>query len=285
MSTSSFNTWSSNKPDEDKWGLPGSNQGQGPVAPTTEDLTDPMDKNKGGKAGNNKNNNDNAGSDNGNDTGSQGNRMAGSDGFRNQLERNLGTKEYERIGEEGLQDADNKGRYSAAEVKSEYRNSGKTIDEMTEYFQGQADDGTKFNKRAKAFLKAKGVQLNNGGGNGGGGDDGTGGDGGTGGGTGGGGGGGTGGGSAGNGYGKNGQTHAQNAIDAAAKNNPVDKAALSQKIHDRPLYMQAQSDLMTSQIFGDIWSSNFKFSDWNTERYKPSDNTYGSNSNNDDDDD
>ena len=43
---------------------------------------------------------------------------------------------------------------------------------MTEYYQGLADDGTKFNARARAFLQDKGVQLKGNGGGGGGSDEG-----------------------------------------------------------------------------------------------------------------
>ena len=40
------------------------------------------------------------------------------EGFRNNLERRLGSEEYGRIGAEGLDAADDAGRYNAAEVKS-----------------------------------------------------------------------------------------------------------------------------------------------------------------------
>ena len=91
------------------------------------------------------------------------------EGYRNSLERNIGTEEYDRIGAEGADALDDQGRYQAREVISEYRNSDKTVDEMTEYYQGLADDGTKFNSRAREFLKNKGVTF--GGEGGGGGDD------------------------------------------------------------------------------------------------------------------
>ena len=91
------------------------------------------------------------------------------EGFKNSLERNIGKEEYSRLGAEGLQGGDNRGQYQAREVISEYRNGGKSIDEMTDYFQGLANDGTKFNKRAVDFLTKKGVTF--GGGDGGGGED------------------------------------------------------------------------------------------------------------------
>ena len=43
-------------------------------------------------------------------------RKAGSDGFRNELEKRLGTEEYNRISPEGQQDPTKGGRYSAKEV-------------------------------------------------------------------------------------------------------------------------------------------------------------------------
>ena len=88
------------------------------------------------------------------------------DGYRNSLQRRLGKDEYGRIGAEGLDAADDRGRYNAAEVKSEFRNSDKTVEEMTDYYQGLADEGTKFNQRARDFLSAKGVTFGGGGGGG-----------------------------------------------------------------------------------------------------------------------
>ena len=80
-------------------------------------------------------------------------RMAG-DAFKNETQRRLGKKEYNRLSETGLQDPTNKGRYSAAEVKAEMRSgrNGKSTEEMADYYQGLADGGTKFNKKAMNFL-------------------------------------------------------------------------------------------------------------------------------------
>ena len=90
------------------------------------------------------------------------------DGFRNSLERSLGTEEYERIGVRGHDDPDNKGRYSAREVISEVRNrDGKTVEEMYDYFQGLKDDGVKFNKRAEKYLDRISQHGNSGSGDGG----------------------------------------------------------------------------------------------------------------------
>ena len=90
-------------------------------------------------------------------------------GFRNENERRLGTEEYDRLSGEGLQDADNGGRYSAKEVIAEMRGgrNGRTTEEMATYFQGLADDGTKFNARAQKFLSDRhGVTFGAGGGGG-----------------------------------------------------------------------------------------------------------------------
>ena len=90
--------------------------------------------------------------------------MAGSDEFKNELALRLGNEEYERIGAEGHDRPNDRGQYDAAEVKSEFRNSDKSVEEMTEYFQGLADGGTKFNKRATDFLTSRGVTLGSSGG-------------------------------------------------------------------------------------------------------------------------
>ena len=97
----------------------------------------------------------------------------GLEGFRNHLERRMGTEEYERVGARGHDDPDSKGRYSAAEVKSEFRNraKGTKVNEgegsMTDYFQGLVNDGAKFNNRAKEYLIGQGVTFGGGGGGGG----------------------------------------------------------------------------------------------------------------------
>ena len=97
--------------------------------------------------------------------------MAG-DAFKNETQRRLGKKEYNRLSETGLQDPTNKGRYSAAEVKAEMRGGrdGKSTEEMADYYQGLADGGTKFNKKAMNFLSDRhGVTFGSGGKKGGGG--------------------------------------------------------------------------------------------------------------------
>ena len=98
-------------------------------------------------------------------------RMAGKKKTVSNLERRLGEEEYKRIGQEGLQggiDVEGMGgsgqdRYSAAEVISEFRNSGRKVDEgpnsSVAYFQGLVNDGKKFNVKATDFLKAYNVKF------------------------------------------------------------------------------------------------------------------------------
>ena len=78
---------------------------------------------------------------------------------------------------------------------------------------------------------------------------------------------------------------AQQAIDAAKKNNPVDFKALDQRIHDRPLYMQAKADIKHSETFGDTWSWD-SAPKWNLDRFKskPMENRYEDVMDKDDDD-
>ena len=72
-------------------------------------------------------------------------RKAG-DAFRNNLEERIGTDEYDRIGADGQQDPTNKGKYSAREVISEFRNRDKGVsidegdDSMVSKYQGLVDD-------------------------------------------------------------------------------------------------------------------------------------------------
>lgn len=85
-------------------------------------------------------------------------RMAGDKlGGRNNLRDRLGDDEYGRIGQEGHDEADSKGRYSAAEVKSELRSGqyGDTVDERVDHFRDLQSDGVKFNSRAQQFLSSK----------------------------------------------------------------------------------------------------------------------------------
>ena len=105
--------------------------------------------------------------------GGNGQRMADSPEFRNALQERMGDEAYLAVGGRGHDDPTSSGRYSAAEVKSEFRNrkDGKKVDEgknsMVNYFQGLVDGGSKFNNKAMAFLEDKGVVFGGGGGGGG----------------------------------------------------------------------------------------------------------------------
>ena len=100
------------------------------------------------------------------DDGADEEMSARADGFRNENDRRLGTEEYDRLSGEGMQDADSRGRYSAKEVIAEMRHGrgDRTTEEMAEYYQGLADDGAKFNKRAQDYLGKHGVTFGGGGG-------------------------------------------------------------------------------------------------------------------------
>ena len=99
-------------------------------------------------------------------------RMADSPEFRNALQERMGDEAYLDVGGRGHDDPTSSGRYSAAEVKSEFRNrpDGKKVDEgknsMVNYFQGLVDGGSKFNNKAMSFLEDKGVVFGGGGGGG-----------------------------------------------------------------------------------------------------------------------
>ena len=93
-------------------------------------------------------------------------------GFRNSLERNMGTEEYERVGARGHDDPDKGGRYSAREVISEFRNSDTDTDEVAAHFKKLQADGVQFNQRARDYLSNKHGFTFDGNGGGDGGDDG-----------------------------------------------------------------------------------------------------------------
>jgi len=160
-------------------------------------------------------------------------RMAGSEDFKN------------KISGKGLDDATLKGKYTLREVKAEMQ-AGNFSQE--DYKQLQ-NSGQKFNGGAQAFLDKKYGSLNSGGGNGsnnGGGGNGS----------------NNGGGSSGNnnggeGNGNNAMSHADKAIAGGQEVENIDFGKLEKSIHERPLYMQAQSDMLSSNIFGDMWSSGY----------------------------
>lgn len=64
-----------------------------------------------------------------------------------------------------------------------------------------------------------------------------------------------------------GPSFADKAVKAAAARNPVDFKALDQRIHDRPLYSQAQADIKHAETFGDTWSWD-SAPKWETDRFK-----------------
>lgn len=79
---------------------------------------------------------------------------------KSELEQRLGTNEFRRIGAEGHQDPTNSGRWSAAEVKAEFRNSGASkVDEgedsIVNRFKDIQANGGMFNKKAQTFLANK----------------------------------------------------------------------------------------------------------------------------------
>ena len=76
------------------------------------------------------------------------------------LEERLGSEEFQRIGAEGHQAPTNSNKWSAAEVKAEFRNAGDaTVDEgdnsVLKRFQDIQANGGKFNRRAQEFLTSK----------------------------------------------------------------------------------------------------------------------------------
>ena len=208
-------------------------------------------------------------------------------GFRNANERRLGREEYKRLAGSGLQDGDSKGRYSGKEVIAEMRGgrNGKSTEDMAAYYQGLADDGTKFNKRAQEFLSKKhGVTFKGRGGAGTGSeethpiaeDPETGG------------GGGAGAGNEGGApdteggaaqefadrykYKVGGFTHKPrdyDAISSGIANRALERAdqrdigelvALQKSVDRNPLYWKARSDVQTGDYLGDIW--NFQMPDY-----------------------
>ena len=159
-------------------------------------------------------------------------RMAGSEEFQN------------KISGRGLDDATLNGAYTKRELRAEMQAGNFTKQD----YQQLQDSGQKFNGKAQAFLDKKYGSLNSGGGNGsnnGGGNSGNNN-----------GGSGNGGGNGG-GNGNNAMSHADRAIQGGKDVENIDFGKLERSIHERPLYMQAQSDIMSSRLFGDMWSSGY----------------------------
>lgn len=163
-------------------------------------------------------------------------RMAGSEEFQN------------KISGRGLDDATLNGAYTKRELRAEMQAGNFTKQD----YQQLQDSGQKFNGKAQAFLDKKYGSLNSGGGNGnnnnGGNSGNNNGGSGNGGGT---------GGSTGGGNGNNAMSHADRAIQGGKDVENIDFGKLEKSIHERPLYMQAQSDIMSSRLFGDMWSSGY----------------------------
>ncbi len=161
-------------------------------------------------------------------------RMAGSEEFKN------------KISGRGLDDATLQGGYTKRELRAE----AKAGNLSKQDYQGMLDSGQKFNGKAQAFLDKKFGEMNanSGGGNGGGSGSDSDNDNGSGSGNGGGNGGGN---------NNNGMSHADRAIQGAKDVENIDFGKLEKSIHERPLYMQAQSDIMSSRLFGDMWSSGY----------------------------
>jgi hypothetical protein len=92
-------------------------------------------------------------------------RMADSPEFRDELEKRIGTKEYDRISADGHQDVRKGNKYSAAEVISEFRNrpDGVSVNDgdnsMVSKYQSMVDNGTKFNNKAKSYLEKQGITF------------------------------------------------------------------------------------------------------------------------------
>ena len=77
-----------------------------------------------------------------------------------ELEQRLGSKEFKRIGAEGFQAPTDKGKWTAAEVKAEFRNPGQfKIDEgdnsIVDRFRQIQEEGGMFTGKAKDFLTNK----------------------------------------------------------------------------------------------------------------------------------
>ena len=90
-------------------------------------------------------------------------RKAG-DVFKNNLEKRIGSDEYERIGVDGKQDDTSGKKWSAREVIAEFRQNGdRKVDEgdnsMVNHFKQIQADGGKFNGAAQNYLKKYGFEF------------------------------------------------------------------------------------------------------------------------------
>ncbi len=162
--------------------------------------------------------------------------MAGSDEFK------------DKIAGKGLDDATSKGKYTKREIRAEVQAGNMNANNYQELM----NSGQKFNGKAQDFLNTKfglnsksgGNSSNNAGngGNGGasGGNENN-----------------DNGGNGGGGNGNNAMSHADRAIQGAKDVENIDFGKLEKSIHERPLYMQAQSDVYASNLWGDMWGSGY----------------------------
>lgn len=94
-------------------------------------------------------------------------RMANSPEFRNELEKRLGTEKYDDFSQEGQQDVRKGGRYSAAEVISEFRErpDGVSVEgeenSMVAKYKALQEGGAKFNSKAQDYLSKYGFEFGN----------------------------------------------------------------------------------------------------------------------------
>jgi len=180
-------------------------------------------------------------------------RMAGGDDFNR------------KISGAGLQDATLNGKYTKREIREEMKSGNMTADD----YQKLQDSGQQFNGKAQEFLAKKfNMNFNQAGSNNGGGDnsndDGN-----------------SGGNSGGSNGGSNGGSSGENTSgvsDEVYELSKTDYGSLNQEIHNAPLYQYAKSDMMKSNIFGDMWSNGYGGT-WRSGRNNDND----SGRNNDDD--
>ena len=81
---------------------------------------------------------------------------------KSRLEERVGSENYNKMSADGLQNPTDKGEYTAAEVKAEFRTAGdkgRSVNDggkdMVSYFQQQRDNGAKFNFKAQQYLSDK----------------------------------------------------------------------------------------------------------------------------------
>ena len=101
------------------------------------------------------------------ENGGSGDLSAKSEGYRNALERRIGTDEYDRISAKGHDDPTQRGQISAAEAIATFRNAKKNgfsgVDEgdnsVLDYFKKLQADGATFNNKAQEYLGKYGMDF------------------------------------------------------------------------------------------------------------------------------